>query len=403
MKILIKNSNVVFDDCVKKKDILLENKKISKIGDDLKKKDSVLVDGEGFFCMPGFFDVHVHLRDPGFLEKETVETGAKAAAKGGVTSLCCMANTKPVIDSLEHFKLLEEKIKKEKINIFPIAAITKNLEGKELVNFKELSSKVFGFSDDGFFVENSKLFKKAMEEVKKLNLLIMSHCEDTFLLGDSSCESVAIAKTIALSFSTNCPVHICHVSTKESVMLIKAAKEMGVKITAETAPHYFMLTEEDTKTKDPNFKMNPPLREEEDRKAVENAVVDGTIDLIATDHAPHEKENKKDFKTALNGVIGLETLFSTTLTNFYHGKKMSLSFISKILSKNPAKILNIKNKGEIKIGCDADLVLVDINKSIKVEEKDFVSKSKNSPFIGKVLKGKVLKTFCGGELIYKES
>ena len=401
MKVLIKNSNVVFDDCVKKKDILIENKKISKIEDSLEEKDSVLVDGDGFFCMPGFFDVHVHLRDPGFLEKETVETGAKAAAKGGVTSLCCMANTKPVIDSLEHFKLLEEKIKKEKINIFPIAAITKNLEGKELVNFKELSSKAFGFSDDGFFVENSKLFKEAMEEVKSLNLLIMSHCEDTFLLGDISCESVAIAKTIALSLSTNCPVHICHVSTKDSVMLIKAAKEMGVKISAETAPHYFMLTREDAKTKDPNFKMNPPLRREEDRDAVENAVLNGTIDLIATDHAPHEKENKKDFKTALNGVIGLETLFSCTLTNFYHKKKASLSFISRILSKNPAKILNIKNKGEIKVGYDADLVLVDINKSVKIKESDFISKSKNSPFIGKVLKGKVLKTFCGGELIYE--
>ena len=401
MKVLIKNSNVVFDDCVKKKDILIENKKISKIEDSLEEKDSILVNGDGFFCMPGFFDVHVHLRDPGFLEKETVKTGAKAAAKGGVTSLCCMANTKPVIDSLEHFKLLEEKIKKEKINIFPIAAITKNLEGKELVNFKELSSKVFGFSDDGFFVENSKLFKEAMEEVKNLNLLIMSHCEDTFLLGDISCESVAIAKTIALSLSTNCPVHICHVSTKDSVMLIKAAKGIGVKITAETAPHYFMLTREDAKTKDPNFKMNPPLRREEDRDAVENAVLNGTIDLIATDHAPHEKENKKDFKTALNGVIGLETLFSCTLTNFYHKKKASLSFISRILSKNPAKILNIKNKGEIKVGYDADLVLVDINKSVKIKESDFISKSKNSPFIGKVLKGKVLKTFCGGELIYE--
>ena len=401
MKVLIKNSNVVFSDCVKKKDVLIENKKISKLEDKLEDKDAVLVEGNGFFCMPGFFDVHVHLRDPGFLEKETVETGSKAAAKGGVTSLCCMANTKPVIDSLDHFKLLEEKIKKQKINIFPIAAITKNLEGKELVDFKELSLKVFGFSDDGFFVENSKLFKEAMEEVKELNVPILSHCEDFFLLDDRVSESVAIAKTVALSLSTNCPVHICHVSTKESIMLIKAAKEMGVKITAETAPHYFMLTEEDTKTKDPNFKMNPPLRREEDRKSVENAVLNGTLDCIATDHAPHEKENKKDFKTALNGVIGLETLFSSTLTNFYHNKKASLTFISKILSKNPAKILNIKNKGEIKIGYDADLVLVDINKSVKIKESDFVSKSKNSPFIGKVLKGKVLKTFCGGELIYK--
>ena len=184
-------------------------------------------------------------------------------------------------------------------------------------------------------------------------------------------------------------------------MLIKAAKEMGVKITAETAPHYFMLTEEDAKEKDPNFKMNPPLRKKEDRAAVENAILDGTLDCIATDHAPHEKENKKDFKTALNGVIGLETLFPSTLTNFYHNKKTSLSFIAKILSKNPAKILNIKNKGEIEIGYDADLVLVDINKSFEVKEKDFISKSKNSPFIGKVLKGKVLKTFCGGELIYE--
>ena len=402
MKFLIKHSNVVFSDFVKKKDILIENKKISKIEDSLEEKDAELVEADGLFCMPGLIDIHVHLRDPGFLEKETVETGAKAAAKGGVTSLCCMANTKPTIDSLEHLKILQKKIEKEKINIFPIAAITKNLEGKELVNFNELSKCVIGFSDDGFFITNTYLFKTAMERIKKLNLIAMSHCEDYLLLNDKASESVAVAKTIALSLSTNCPVHICHVSTKESCILIKSAKKSGIKITAETAPHYFMLTEEETKKQDANFKMNPPLRSKEDKDAIEEAVLDGTIDCIASDHAPHEAEKKKNFKTALNGVIGLQTLFSTTLTNFYHTKKTNLPFISRILSTNPAKILKIKNRGEILKGNYGDLILVDLNKSYIFKKQDIVSKSKNSPFLGKELKGKILKTFSNGELIYSE-
>ncbi len=404
MKFLIKNANVVFENDIKKKDILIENGVISTIKDCLNLSLCKKIDADGLFCMPGLVDLHVHLRDPGFLEKESVKTGAKAAAKGGFTSIACMANTNPVIDSPDSLKLLKEKISKEEINIYPIAAITKNLSGLELVDFKKLANlKVAGFSDDGFFVRNSSIMKKALQIAKELNLPVFSHCEDLNLnTSDPASEAVAVARDLALSLSTNCPVHICHVSAYESVQLIRAAKKIGVLVTAQTCPHYFMLTEEKTKTKNPNFKMNPPLRKEKDRLEIENGLLDGTLDCIATDHAPHEKEKKKDYDTALNGVIGLETALACTLTNFYHTKKMNLQKIVKLCSTNPAQILKIK-AGKIFQGALADVILVNLNKKWTVKEENIISKSKNSPFIDQTLIGQVMYTFCNGKLIYQKT
>lgn len=407
MKLLIKNSNVVFANEIKKKDLLIENGLISKIEDFISNNSAEkIINSSNLFCMPGLIDLHVHLREPGFCEKETIKTGSNAAAKGGVTSLVCMANTNPVMDSYEKILKLQEKLKKQKIKIYPICSITKNLEGKQLVDFSKIASlNICGISDDGVFVLNSNLMKTALKKAKKLNLVVFSHCEDPYLFKKNplknDCEAVAVARDAALAYTNNCPVHICHVSTKQSVEIIRAFKKLKTKITAQTCPHYFMLTKKETKKKDANFKMNPPLRSEKDILAIENALKDGTIDCIATDHAPHQEQSKKNFKTAANGVIGLETFLSCTLTHFFKTKKLSLPFISKLISKNPAKILNLKNVGEIKTGNQADLILVDLNKSWTVLKKDFVSKSKNSPFIGKSLTGVLKYTFCRGKLIYK--
>lgn len=412
MKLLIKNSNVVFKDSVKKKDLLIENGIIHKIEDNLNlKEDCKTINAQNLFCMPGLIDLHVHLREPGNEEKETIKTASKAAAAGGVTSLACMANTNPVTDTFEKIESLNLKIKEEKIKIYPIAAITKNLKGKELVNFKELAlHKAYGFSDDGFFVKDSALMASALKIANELNLPIFSHCEDFFLANstefektNNAVEAVAVSRDAALCFCLKCPVHICHVSTKESVEIIRAFKKIGAKITAQTCPHYFTLTKKETLKEDANFKMNPPLREEKDVLAIEEALKDGTLDCIATDHAPHEKKAKENFKTALNGVIGLETSLCCTLTHFYKTKKMSLPEISKLLSLNPAKILKIKNTGEIKKGNVADLVLVNTEKEWKVEEKNLFSKSKNSPFLGKTLKTKVTHTISSGEIIYENN
>lgn len=420
MKFLIKNANLVFKDCVKKKDLLTKENIIYEIKDNIQeKKEFNVIDAKGLFCMPGIVDLHVHLRDPGFLQKETVETGARAALKGGITSIACMANTNPVIDDEESLALLQKKTKKEKLHIYEIAAITKGLKGQKLTDFKKLASlNVAGFSDDGFFVRNSKLMKIAAQEAFFLNLPIFSHCEDLDLTDggflnegkvskklnlkgiDNASEAVAVAREVALCLTYGFAIHICHVSTKQSIKLIRFAKQNGAKISAQTCPQYFMLTDEEVLEKDANFKMNPPLRSKEDVDEIVNAILDGTIDCIATDHAPHEEAAKKDFETAANGVIGLETLLSCVLTKLHHSKKMSLNKIADVLCKKPAEILRAKNCGEIAIGKEADLTIFDVNKEMVVSKEDFVSKSKNSPFLGKRLKGKVLHTFCSGEKVY---
>ncbi len=407
MRFLIKNANVVFKDSIKKKDILIENGVISKIKDCVADEENLnIIDANNLFCMPGLVDLHVHLREPGFVEKETIKTGSLAAAKGGVTSLACMANTNPVIDCVENLNFLKKITQKQNVKIYPVAAITKNLKGKELVDFAKL--KKFGamaFSDDGVFLENSNLMKTAIKKAKELNVPIFSHCEDRFLSSanafETDCEAVAVARDVALCFTTNCPVHICHVSSFFSVNIIRQAKKLKIPITAQTCPHYFMLTKKERLKEDPNFKMNPPLASTKDKLAIEQALLDGTIDCIATDHAPHEEKSKMNFKTAANGVIGLETSLACTITHFYKTKKMSLPKISNLLSTNPAKILKLEKTGKISKGWAADIILVNLHKKWKVKKEDFLSKSKNSPFIGKTLTGKLTHTFCKGVLIYE--
>ena len=418
MIFLIKNANVVLDNDIKRLDILIKDGIVENLGTNLKCFGARTIDANDLTAIPGIVDMHVHFRDPGFCKKEDIKSGSEAAAAGGVTSVACMPNTSPAIDSKKMLCYIKEKSSKAKVKIYPIAAITKGLLGKELVDFEELiANGAVGFSDDGRPVENAALLQAAMEKLEKLGFPIISHCEDLKITSqgiinkgkisqklkirgiDRTSEDSITAREIAIAAATNSSVHIAHVSTFGSVDLIRDAKRRGVKLSAETCPHYFMLTEEELLKKDADYRMNPPLRTEKDRAAVESALIDGTIDLVATDHAPHTKCEKANFLTAPNGVVGLETSLACVLTHFYHTKKLTLPEIVEKMSRNPCKILKIQG-GKIQKGSPADIALVDLNQKWTVNPEKFRSRGKNSPFKGKTLTGKVVKTFCDGKLIF---
>ncbi len=419
MSCLIKGGNVVFDNITKVSDILIRNGIVEKIGENLVCENVKIIDAEGLTVIPGIVDMHVHFRDPGFCYKENVETGCNAAAAGGVTSVACMPNTSPTVDCVEIISYIKDKAKNSKAKVYPIAAITRGLDGKELVDFEFLvSSGAVGFSDDGRPVENANLLRRAIIEANDLKVPIISHCEDLDIVDggiinngkiskqlgikgiDRASEDSVTAREIAIAAATGCAIHIAHVSTVGSVDIIRDAKRRGVRVTAETCPHYFMLTEDKLLSKDADYRMNPPLRTEDDKIAIEQAVMDGTIDCIATDHAPHSISEKEDFLNAPNGVVGLETSLACVLTHFYHSHKMSLMEIIKLMSSNPSKILNITG-GKISEGMPADIALVDLNKEWIVKPEEFYSKGKNSAFKGMKLKGKVVKTFCDGKLVFE--
>lgn len=419
MDFLIKGGSVVFNDIIKVSDILIRGGIVEKIGENLSYENVKIIDARGLAVIPGIVDMHVHFRDPGFCYKEDIDTGCSAAAAGGVTSVACMPNTSPTVDCEQVISYIKDKSKNSKIKVYPIAAITRGLDGKELVDFGDLVSKgAVGFSDDGRPVGNANLFRYAIIETDKLKVPIISHCEDLDIVDggiinngkvskklgvkgiDRTSEDSVTAREIAIAAATGCEVHIAHVSTVGSVNIIRDAKRRGVRVTAETCPHYFMLTEDKLLSKDADYKMNPPLRAEEDRIAIEQAVMDGTIDCIATDHAPHSASEKKDFLKAPNGVVGLETSLACVLTHFYHTHKMNLTQIVKLMSSNPSKILNI-SCGKISEKMLADIALVDLNKEWIVKPEEFYSKGKNSAFKGMRLKGKVVKTFCDGKLVFE--
>jgi dihydroorotase len=366
------------------------------------------------------------LRDPGQTDKEDIISGANAAVAGGVTALLCMPNTNPVADNIQTLKYIKDKAKNAKAKIYPVAAITKELKGEELCNFEEL--KNFGaaaVSDDGHPVKNAKVMLEAIIAAKEADLLIISHCEDLDIIDggivndgiagrldvkgmNRVSENIITAREILLAYEADAPIHIAHVSTKEAIAMIRFIKELAksvkkekFKLTCETTPHYFTLTEEMLLNKDADYRMNPPLRTEEDVAAVKNAILDGTIDCIVTDHAPHTPEEKSDFLTAPNGVIGLETLLPVVLTEFYHTKLLSLERIVELVCINPRKIANIKNDGGCtKAGSKADIVVVDLNREWTVDPEKLHSKSKNTCFKGMKLKGKVKYTFVNGEEVY---
>lgn len=419
-ELLIKNATVVSpaDGINEQLDILVRDGVISQLGKNLS-ADCIAIDAEGLYAIPGLVDMHVHLRDPGQTHKEDIITGCNAAAAGGVTSLLAMPNTNPTTDSTETVKYILDKAKNAKANVYVAASITKGLKSLELTDLDELKSAgAIALSDDGRPVENTKFLSDAMKKAPELGMSVVAHCEDLFLadggkinegevsqkLGvkgiPASAEDCGTAREIALAAALDVPVHICHVSTKTSVALIRDAKARGVKVTAETAPHYFSLTEKELLRGDADYRMNPPLRTKADVEEIITGLLDGTLDAVATDHAPHTPEEKADFVKAPNGSIGMETSLAVGITYLVKTGIMSFEQLIEKMSVNPAKILGI-NAGTLSVGAPADIAIVDIDEVWTVDTEKLHGKSKNTPFKGKTLCGKVKKTILGGNIVFE--
>lgn len=424
MKILIKNGHIIGPsqgiDGIG--DILVEEGKIKEIRmQDKKNKsresDARTIDAAGLYVFPGLIDMHTHLREPGFEYKETIKTGTMAAVKGGFTTVCSMPNTNPVNDnsSVTDF-IIRKAIQEGACTVYPIGAITKGQKGEELAEMGIMYSEgCVAFSDDGMPVMSSLIMRRALEYSRAFNVPIISHCEDISLseggvmnegllsltLGlkgiPSEAEEIIISRDIALAKLAKGRLHIAHVSTEGSVRIIREAKERGINVTAETCPHYFSITEKAVEGYNTNAKVNPPLRTDKDVNAIKQGLKDGTIDVIATDHAPHHRDEKlKEFDRSPSGISGLETALSLSLRLVHEGVLTMPQLVEK-MTVNSAKILGL-NKGTLKAGSDADIVMVDANKEFKVEAERFVSKGKNTPFDHVVLKGMPVMTICKGKV-----
>lgn len=423
MRLLIKNGRVIdpYSGTDETLDILIDKGKIIDIKPKIDGKDNKVLDASRLVVAPGFIDMHVHLREPGQEDKETIKTGSLAAAKGGFTSVACMPNTNPVNDNCGVTEYILSEAKKHAIiNIFPIAAITKGLKGEELTDMADLvGSGACAFSDDGQPVQNSQVMRRALEYSKITNVPIIDHCEDknlsrygvmhegyySYLFGlkgiPAASEEVMVSRDIILSEKYQSKIHIAHVSTKGSIDLIRQAKDKKIEVTAEVTPHHLLLTDNLIESYDTNLKVNPPLRSETDKKALLQAVKDGIIDAFATDHAPHIFDEKEvEFNNAPFGIIGLETAVSLLLDKLVHKNIISLQKFISMFSTNPAKILGLKNKGKICVGADADLTILNLQKDILVDTNTFVSKSRNCPFNGWKLKGAPVMTIVGGKKVY---
>ncbi|MDE7303218.1 MAG: dihydroorotase [Oscillospiraceae bacterium] len=414
--ILLKNVRAVDDMKDSFCDIFIDDGKIAAVGRFLSREADRIIDGDGkLVVIPSLFDMHVHFRDPGQTHKEDILTGCAAALAGGVTGVVCMPNTNPPIDSAETVQYILEKAKDTGVDVYPAGCITKGMKGAELYDWSSLGVKII--SDDGRPVANGELMRRALEESTRNGLLVASHCEDLDIINggivnkgvseklgvkgmDRASEDSVTAREIALADSCGAHIHICHVSTKGSVGLIRDAKKRGIKVTCETCPHYFTYTEDKLLARDADYRMNPPLRTEEDRQAVLEAVLDGTIDCIVTDHAPHAAEEKADFEKAPNGVVGLETSLAVTLTQLYHTKKLPLIRIAGLMSVNPRKLLGIPFT-HIEKGAKADLAVIDPNAEWTVEPDKLHSKSHNTVFKGEKLKGRNIMTISDGVIRYE--
>ncbi|MGC8963827.1 MAG: dihydroorotase [Brevinematia bacterium] len=403
-------------------DILVSNGKVKDIGKNLI-ADKV-IDVRGLWVFPGFIDIHVHLREPGGEDSETIETGTKAAAKGGITTIVAMANTDPKIDSPEvYFEVKNRISRKALVNVIQSANATKGMEGKEITEMgliKNLGGYIF--TDDGKPISDAKVMYRVLTYAKNFDVLIFEHPEEPSLSeggvinqglkslelglqGIPSCsESIAVAKCILLAKETNSYIHLQHISTKESVELIRWAKDHGINVTCEVTPHHLILTEDSIQSHlDTNKKMNPPLRTEEDRQCLLNALKDGIIDVIATDHAPHTFFSKSQtLQEAPFGTIGLETALPMLYTYIVDDGIISILDLVKLFSFNPSRIIKVPNKGHLSIGADADIVVFDPNEEFIIDERFFVSKSRNSCFLGMKAKGKVKLTFVNGNLVFSD-
>lgn len=424
MKILIRGAKIVNSDKIFDADILINSGKIVRVKKGISDKADKIIDARGKYVFPGFVDIHTHLRTPGREDEEDILSGSKAAAHGGFTTICCMPNTDPCIDNEGLVRwIIDESKKIGIVDIYPVGAITKNREGKELSNFSAMAKAgCLALSDDGDSVKNSLLLRRALEYAKMCGLLIISHCEDKDLSAGGSIresfvsskygiravsdisESVIVYRDIALAEYVGARLHLAHISSKRSIDIIRGAKKTFPQLSCETAPHYLTLTVEDVERNKfhGNFKVNPPLGEQYDLEAVRGALKEGTIDCIATDHAPHSPAEKElPFEQAPPGFIGLETAFSLAYTYLVKDGILDLRNITEKLSFNPVKILGLEKRGVIKEGFLADITIVDLEKEWTVEPKKILSKSKNTPFMGRSLKGTVEYTIHKGRIVYK--
>ncbi len=403
-------------------DILLEDGKVAVIGSNLRDPAAQEINARGMTVCAGLVDMHVHLREPGFEYKETIETGTAAAARGGFTSIACMPNTKPATDSPEAIDYVLEKAGAAcGVRVLPIGAVTVGQKGEQLTDFEALKGAgAVALSDDGVPVQNANLMRDALILAHRQGLTILSHCEDADMVKNYAvnegrvsrqlrlngrpaiAEEIMVARDAMLAEETGAAVHICHISTAKSVALVRRYKRKGVQITCETCPQYFSLTEDEILSKGSLARVNPPLRTRADVEAIIDGLKDGTIDAIATDHAPHSAEEKaRPLAEAPSGMVGLETALAVTLTELYHTGEMGLSDILRKMTINPACILR-KNRGRLAVGADADVVIFDPEEEWTVEPERFASKGRNTPFAGRRLKGKVKYTIVGGEIVYQE-
>jgi len=417
---IIRNGNVVLETGVEKKDILIENGKITKIAENIPANGSEEINANGLHVFPGLIDMHVHLREPGFEHKEDIESGSKAAVKGGFTQICCMPNTDPVADNkvvVSYIRHRGEEVGLCKVR--PIGAITKGLKGEYLAEVGEMKKAgAVAISDDGKTVKNTRLMRLAMEYASGFNIKCLCHCEDIDLVDGGvvnegfnstlaglkgiqrAAEDIIIAREIALAESLGVPAHICHVSTHSGVRLIRDAKKAGVKITAETCPHYFALTDDVITGFDTNTKVNPPIREEIDKQAIIEGLKDGTLDCIVTDHAPHHADDKNvEYNLAAFGISGIETSFALAITHLYKTGVLTLSEIADRMSAAPAKILDLDG-GKIVEGGVADLMIANLDEEWVVDGEKFLSKGKNTPFNGHKVYGAVKYTIVDGDVKY---
>lgn len=381
-----------------------------------------ILDAEGKLVTPGFIDMHVHLREPGFEHKETIESGSRSAAKGGFTTIACMPNTRPVTDNPETVQLVKEKAKAAGIvNVLPYAAITKSELGRELTDFKALKEAgAIGFTDDGVGVQSAQMMKDAMALAASMNMPVIAHCEDNSLVEGApvaegefakrhglkgipnESEAIHVGRDILLAEATGVHYHVCHVSTEQSIRLIRQAKEIGINVTAEVCPHHLILSEEDIPGLDANWKMNPPLRSKRDVEACIQALEDGTIDIVVTDHAPHSAEEKaKGMQLAPFGIVGFETAFPLLYTKFVATGRWSLKMLVNRMTSDPAKVFGL-NSGSLKVGAPADITIVDIENEKEVDPEQFASKGRNTPFTGWKLKGWPVATVVQGKVVWTE-
>ncbi|WP_130860042.1 dihydroorotase [Gracilibacillus phocaeensis] len=423
MKTIVTNVNRILENGkIAPVEILIEKGQVQAIGLELPREDATIIDGKGQLAVPGFVDVHVHLREPGGEAKETIATGTKAAARGGYTTVCAMPNTQPTPDSVEVLEQIQQKIKDTSvIRVLPYASITERLVGNSLTDMSALKEAgAFAYTDDGVGVQSADMMLQAMKRASAVNMPIVAHCEENTLIHDglmhegevsaklglpgipSICESVQIARDVLLAEAANCHYHVCHVSTKESVRVIRDAKKAGIHVTAEVTPHHLLLNEQAIHENDANFKMNPPLRASEDQQALIDGLLDGTIDFIATDHAPHTQAEKANgMEEAPFGIVGFETAFSLLHTHFVQKGIFSLKQLIDWMTVKPADTFGLPY-GRIEVGYSADLTILDLEVPTKVDTATFASKGTNTPFNNWPVTGKPVMTIYQGEKVYEE-